>query len=382
MAQQGDSVWTRHLEQTDGANVTDARRDPWEPPRSGEAVLVLGAAVGEECVRAVADVGREGRVIGIETSDELLSLARAQLPAAAGSAGHENLTFRKARLDDLKLDRERVNAWLREHPVQRDADLAALEATIERLRTEAPAVADDSIDVVIARGALTQVTPATARAMFAEIFRVLRKGGRVLLSGAASDEDVPERLRTHPTLAAAGITGTVREDEIVQALESASFYGTQIVERSEAPRWTVEGIELRDLVVVAYKGKEGPCWECNQALIYRGPFKRVEDDDGHVLHRGVRIAVCEKTFRIFSQQPYRDHVELVQPAVPIAVETAEPFPCSEAAIIRDPRAQKGTLASSSVPAPAGPPAPAPSPKAAKAPQTGGSSCAPGSGCCP
>jgi arsenite methyltransferase len=159
--------------------------------------------------------------------------------------------------------------------------------------------------------------------MFAELFRVLRKGGRVLLSGAASDEDVPERLRTHPTLAAAGITGTVREDELVQALESASFYGIQIVERGEAPRVTIEGIELRDLVVVAYKGKEGPCWECNQALIYRGPFKRVEDDDGHVLHRGVRIAVCEKTFRIFSQQPYRDHVELVQPAVPVAVETAE-----------------------------------------------------------
>ncbi len=377
MAQQGDSVWTRHLEQTAGSSVADARHDPWEPPRHGDAVLVLGGAVGEECVRAAADVGREGRVIGIETSDEALARARAQVPAIARSAGHENLTFRKARLDDLKLDRERVNAWLREHPIQRDADLAALEATLERLRTEAPAVADDSIDVVVARDALSQVTPTSARAMFAEIFRVLRRGGRVLLSGAASDEDVPERLRSHPTLAAAGITGTVREDELVQALENASFYGIQIVERGEASRWTVEGIELRDLVVVAFKGKEGPCWECNQALIYRGPFKRVEDDDGHVLHRGVRIAVCEKTFRIFSQQPYRDHVELVQPAVPVAVETAEPFPCSEAAIIRDPRAQKGTLAGPAAPAPASVTAP----KAAK-PQTGGSSCAPGSGCCP
>lgn len=376
MAQQSDSVWTRHLEQTDGANAADPRRDPWQPPHHGDAVLVLGGAVGEEYVRAAADVGPEGRVIGIETSDEALARARAQAPAIARSAGHENLTFRKARLDDLKLDRERVNAWLREHPVQRDADLAALEATIDRLRAEAPAVADDSIDVVIARGVLSQVTPASARAMFAEIFRVLRRGGRVLLSGAASDEDVPERLRAHRTLAAAGITGTVREDELVQALERASFYGIQIVERGEAPRVTVDGIELRDLVVVAYKGKEGPCWECNQALIYRGPFKRVEDDDGHVLDRGVRIAVCEKTFRIFSQQPYRDHVELIQPVVPIAVETAEPFPCSEAAIIRDPRAQKGTLVGS---APA--PASVPAPKVAKPPQAGGSSCAPGSGCC-
>jgi SAM-dependent methyltransferase len=371
-------VWTRHLDQANGTEG-DARRDLWEPPRGGEAVLVLGAAIGEECAAAAAGVGREGRVIGIETSDDSLARSRAQVPAFAKRAGHENLAFRKARLDDLKLDRERVNAWLREYPIQGDADLTALEATLERLRADAPVVADDSIDVVLARGVLSQMTPATARAMFAEIFRVLRRGGRVLLSGAASDEDVPERLRTHPTLAAAGITGTVREDEIMQALESASFYGSQIVERSAAPRWTVEGIELRDLVVIAYKGKEGPCWECNQALIYRGPFKRVEDDDGHVLYRGVRMAVCEKTFRIFSQQPYRDHVELVQPAAPIAVETAAPFPCSDDPIVRDPRAQKGTAATSASPA-AGP-APAPATKAAKPPQSGGSSCAPGSSCC-
>lgn len=375
----GDSVWTRHLEQADRTGEADARRDPWEPPRRGEAVLVLGAAVGEECAAAATEVGREGRVIGIETSDDALARSRAGVPALARRAGHENLSFRKARLDDLKLDRERVNAWLREHPVQGDADLAALETAIERLRADAPVVADGSIDVVIARGALSQVTPAAARAMFAEIFRVLRRGGRVLLSGAASDEDVPERLRAHPTFAAAGITGTAREDELVQALESASFYGIQIVERSEAPRWTVEGLELRDLVLIAYKGKEGPCWECNQALIYRGPFKRVEDDDGHVLYRGVRMAVCEKTFRIFSQPPYRDHVELVQPAVPIAVETAAPFPCSDDPIVRDPRSQKGAAATSSASVPA--PAPAPAARTAKSPQSGGSSCAPGSSCC-
>ena len=33
---------------------------------------------------------------------------------------------------------------------------------------------------------------------------------------------------------------------------------------------------------MAYKGKQGPCLERNQALIYRGPFKKVEDDDGHL----------------------------------------------------------------------------------------------------
>ncbi|HWO22216.1 MAG TPA: methyltransferase domain-containing protein [Kofleriaceae bacterium] len=370
-----DSVWTRHWEQAVVTRPGQAL-DPWESPRSDEAVLVLGEAVGEECVRAAADVGPRGRVIGIETADEQLALSRARIPPFAKREGYENLAFHKAKLDDLKLDRERVNAWLQEHPVQRDGELAALEAAIERLRAETPVVADDSIDVVIARGVLGKASAATTRAMFAEIFRVLRRGGRVVLSGVTSDEDVPEQLYAHATLSSAGIRGSVREDELVHALESASFYGIHIAERAEAPRCVVEGIELRDMVVYAYKGKEGPCWECNQAVIYRGPFKSVEDDDGHVLHRGVRIAVCEKTFRILSQQPYRDHVELVQPAIPIAVESAEPFPCADDPIVRDPKAQKGTATA----APAAE-APAAATKTTKSAKAGGSSCAPGSSCC-
>jgi arsenite methyltransferase len=380
----GDSVWTRHLEQTTDSGPD--RVDPWEPPRRGEAVLVLGATVGDECVRAAAEVGPQGRVVGIETTDEQLALSRARIPPLAKREGFENLTFRKARVDDLKLDRERVNAWLREHPVKRDGDLAALEAAIARFRAETPIVTDDSIDVIIARGVLSAASPATARAMFSEMFRVLRRGGRVLLSGVTSDEDVPERLYAHTTLSSAGISGSVREDELVRALEDASFYGIHIVERSEAPRSVVEGIELRDMVVHAYKGKEGPCWECNQAVIYRGPWKSVEDDDGHVLHRGVRIAVCEKTFRILSQQPYRDHVELVQPTVPIAVESAEPFPCADDPIVRDPRAQKGTT--TAAPAAAAQTetaktefAKTETAKTGKTTKTGGSSCAPGSSCC-
>ena len=93
----GDSVWTRSWEQ---ANDSEAHPvDPWEPPRRGDAVLVLGAAAGDECVRAAAEVGPQGRVIGIETTDEQLALSRARIPAFAKREGYENLTFRKARLD-------------------------------------------------------------------------------------------------------------------------------------------------------------------------------------------------------------------------------------------------------------------------------------------
>jgi len=94
--------------------------------------------------------------------------------------------------------------------------------------------------------------------------------------------------------------------------------------------------------VVAYKGKEGPCWDGKQAVIYRGPFKEVRDDDGHLLPRGVRVAVCEKTFDNYSREPYRDHFEFVQPLKAVPADQRQPFPCTKATLIRDARETKGS----------------------------------------
>lgn len=90
--------------------------------------------------------------------------------------------------------------------------------------------------------------------------------------------------------------------------------------------WAVEGIEFRSVTVVAYKGKEGPCFDQKHAVVYRGPFREVVDDDGHVLRRGVRAAVCEKTYRILSQEPYRSRFELIPPCVIVPLEHAPAFP--------------------------------------------------------
>jgi hypothetical protein len=103
----------------------------------------------------------------------------------------------------------------------------------------------------------------------------------------------------------------------------------------------VEGIEFRSVTVVAYKGKEGSCWDQKHAVVYCGPFRQVEDDDGHVLRRGSRTAVCEKTYRIYSQDPYRSHFELIPPRLLIPLEEAPPFPCAGGALKRHPKETKG-----------------------------------------
>ncbi|NIP94418.1 MAG: hypothetical protein GWO24_13605 [Akkermansiaceae bacterium] len=78
-----------------------------------------------------------------------------------------------------------------------------------------------------------------------------------------------------------------------------------------------------------------------QAVIYKGPFREVVDDDGHRLRRGRREAVCEKTFRILGGPAYSGHFQPVEPREPVASQDAKEFdrPGAEP---RDPRETKGT----------------------------------------
>ena len=125
-----------------------------------------------------------------------------------------------------------------------------------------------------------------------------------------------------------------------------------MVKRESAPWRTVEGIEFRSVTVVAYKGKQGPCLERNQALIYRGPFKKVEDDDGHIYRRGDRMAVCDKTYRLLQQAPYEGMFAAIDSRETIPLEVARPFNCRRNAK-RDPRETKGHAYDATTEAPGG-----------------------------
>jgi len=94
------------------------------------------------------------------------------------------------------------------------------------------------------------------------------------------------------------------------------------------------------VTVAAYKGKEGPCWDANQAVIYRGPWREVRDDDGHTLVRGVPMAVCEKTFALYTREPYARDLIPVPPHVEVPPDARRPFDCARDTV-RSPRETKG-----------------------------------------
>ena len=302
--------------------------DPSRHIRQGETVLDLGSGSGKACYIISQIVGAGGKVIGVDFNPPMLELARKYQKTIGDQLGYHNVEFRRGKIQDLQTNLELVERYLQDSPVRSVADLAKLEAYESRIRSEQPMIADESIDVIVSNCVLNLVRPQDKNILFAEMYRVLKIGGRIAISDIVSDEPVPEHMAKDPDLWSACVSGAFQEEDFLRAFEAAKFYGIQIEEfRSEAYQ-TVEGIEFRAVTVTAYKGKEGPCIERNQAVIYRGPWKQVVDDDGHTLPRGARVAVCDKTYRLYSRPPYQDEFILVPPREQVAVEKAGVFDCS------------------------------------------------------
>ena len=208
------------------------------------------------------------------------------------------------------------------------------------LRSESPMIASDSVDCVISNCVLNLVNPDDRKQLFAEIYRVLKKGGRAAISDIVCDEDVPLEMQQDGHLWSGCLSGAWREDRFVQEFAEAGFHGVEISKYQSEPWQVINGIEFRSATVLAYKGKEGPCFERNQAVVYKGPFEQVKDDDNHIYPRGKRVAVCEKTFKLLMQAPYEGLFVPVEPLDEIPLDEAKAFDCKRARL-RSPRETKG-----------------------------------------
>ncbi|QDV23404.1 methyltransferase domain-containing protein [Aureliella helgolandensis] len=314
--------------------------DPTPYVEPGDTVLDLGSGGGKLCFIAAQVVGESGRVIGVDCNREMLTLARSAAPKVAERVGFSNVEFRYGMIQDLELDLARLESELTKHPVKDSDDFLRLRHLQEHLRSEHPLVASDSIDCVVSNCVLNLVRQQDRTQLFAELFRVLRRGGRAAISDIVSDETVPEEMKHDPQLWSGCLSGAFREDEFLQAFEEAGFHGIEVAKRAKAPWQTINGIEFRSVTVVAYKGKQGPCLERNQAVVYRGPFKKVEDDDGHLYRRGERMAVCDKTFQLLGQKPYQGMFDAIEPLSQVPLADAEPFDCRRSKL-RHPHESKG-----------------------------------------
>jgi len=235
-------------------NVDYGCGDPSQHARPGDTVVDLGSGSGKACYVMAQKVGPAGAVIGVDLNDDMLALARKYQALMAERMGHANVRFVKARIQDLALDMERVDAWLADNPVRSTADLSILEDYSHGLRRREPLIADGEADLVVSNCVLNLVRTEDKERLFDEIFRVLRNGGRAVISDIVCNREPGPEMRTDPELWSGCISGAFREDTFMQMFIRAGFSYVELLARQAEPWRVIDGIEFRSLTVRAARG--------------------------------------------------------------------------------------------------------------------------------
>ncbi|MEI6706556.1 MAG: methyltransferase domain-containing protein [Methylococcales bacterium] len=288
--------------------------DPSRYVQKGDVVLDLGSGSGKICYMAAQLVGETGKVIGVDMNDDMLALARKYQVEMAEKIGSANVEFVKGQIQDLALDLAALNQQLIEHPITNAEDIIRLRAWQEKQRRESPLIADNSIDLVVSNCVLNLVHDSDKAQLIQEIFRVTKAGGRVAISDIVSDEPVPAHLKADAHLWSGCISGALQEHEFLQAFVATGFVAVTY-DKWESHAWqVVEGIEFRSVTITAIKPHNEPCLDKGHAVIYRGAFSKVYDDEGHVFYRGQRMAVCERSFNLLTSEAYNNQFIGIKPA--------------------------------------------------------------------
>lgn len=311
--------------------------DPSRYVREGDIVLDLGSGSGKICYIAAQLVGDYGRVIGVDMNDDMLALARKYQIEMAGKIGSDRVQFVKGLIQDLALDLTALDQKLAEQPITHAQDLIALRSWQQQQRQEKPLIADNSVDLVVSNCVLNLVHDSDKEQLIQEIFRVVKPGGRVAISDIISDEIVPEHLKQDTELWSGCISGALQEHEFLEAFVNAGFIAVAYDKWDNEPWQIVEKIEFRSVTITAIKPEAEACVDRGHAVIYRGPYSEVYDDEGHVYPRGQRIATCERSFKLLTGNTYKDDFIGVTPA-----QLTEPKSwCAPAGTIRPATETKG-----------------------------------------
>jgi arsenite methyltransferase len=288
--------------------------DPSRYVREGDVVLDLGSGSGKICYMAAQLVGEHGRVIGVDMNDDMLALARKYQPEMAEKLGSDRVTFVKGLIEDLAVDLAAVDEQLATTPVSDAGALLRIQSWQTTQANTKPLIETGSIDLVVSNCVLNLVQDSDKTKMIDEIFRVTKSGGRVAISDIISDEPVPGHLKADPTLWSGCVSGALQEQEMLDAFVNAGFVAVAYDKWEAEPWQVVEGIEFRSVTITAIKPMDEPCLDVGHAVIYRGPYSEVYDDEGHVYPRGHRIATCARSYDLLTNGVYKDDFIGIAPA--------------------------------------------------------------------
>lgn len=177
--------------------------------KKGETVLDLGAGGGFDCFLAARRVGTGGKVIGVDMTSEMIERAREN----AQKGGFANVEFRLGEIEKL--------------PVE-----------------------DGSVDVLISN-CVINLSPDKPR-VFREAFRVLKPGGRLMVSDIVLRKDLPEAILNSVSAYVGCISGAVLKEDYLDAIEAAGFRNIDIIDEQRFPIGDMAHDVTAQAVVEAY----------------------------------------------------------------------------------------------------------------------------------
>jgi arsenite methyltransferase len=160
--------------------------------KKGEVVLDLGSGAGFDCFLAANQVGKTGKVIGVDMTAEMIDKARGNIR----KGNYENVEFRLGEIENLP-------------------------------------VADNHVDVIISN-CVINLAPDKKR-VFKEAFRVLKPGGRLMVSDIVLLKELPEEIKNSVTAYIGCLAGAVSKNEYLGAIQAAGFQGTKIIDETTTP---------------------------------------------------------------------------------------------------------------------------------------------------
>jgi ubiquinone/menaquinone biosynthesis C-methylase UbiE len=160
--------------------------------KEGETVLDLGSGAGFDCFLAANRVGKKGKVIGVDMTPEMIEKARRNIE----KGNYGNVEFRLGEIENL------------------------------------PA-ADNSVDVVISN-CVINLSPDKSR-VFNEAIRVLRPGGRFMISDIVLTKELPSAVKESVEAYVGCVAGAIKKEEYLEAIRRAGFREVQIVDETPFP---------------------------------------------------------------------------------------------------------------------------------------------------
>lgn len=160
--------------------------------KEGEVVVDLGSGAGFDCFLAANKVGKNGKVIGIDMTPEMVEKAREN----AKKGNYKNIEFRLGEIENLP-------------------------------------VADNSVDVVISN-CVINLSPDKEK-VFKEAFRVLKPGGRIMVSDIVLLRELPDFIKESVEAYVGCISGAIIKDEYIKTIEIAGFQEVKIIDERSFP---------------------------------------------------------------------------------------------------------------------------------------------------